>query len=93
MIKRISMWKLADPACAEEMKGKLLSMKNTVDSLQEIEVGINESQHESAYDIVFIGTFSDENAFQRFENDEYHKEIGSFVSSVRLDRKVVEFEC
>ena len=86
------MWKLAEPERAEEMKEKLLSMKNAVEALQDIEVGVNESKHASAYDIVFIGTFPDREALHRFENDEYHKEVGAFVSAVRLDRKVVEFE-
>ena len=87
------MWKLADPARAGEMKEKLLSMKDRVDALLDIEVGVNESQHGSAYDIVFVGTFLDRDALRRFESDEYHKEVGLFVTSVRVDRKVVEFEC
>tara|TARA_B100000965_G_C18900236_1_gene459961 strand:+ start:143 stop:406 length:264 start_codon:yes stop_codon:yes gene_type:complete len=87
------MWKLTDPERAGEMKEKLLSMKHKVDELLNIEVGVNESQHGSAYDIVFIGTFLDRDALRRFESDEYHKEVGSFVASVRVDRKVVEFEC
>ncbi len=93
MIKRVSMWKLKDGNQAEMMKEKLLSMRGRVQSLQDIEVGINKSPHASAYDIVFIGTFLDKSAVQNFEDDDYHKEVGKYVSSVKLDRKVVEFEC
>ena len=93
MIKRISMWKLKDVSHLAEMKAKLLSMRDRVDSLHEIEVGINETSHPSAYDIVFVGTFLDKSAVKSFELDEYHKEIGNFVSTVKIDRKVVEFEC
>jgi len=93
MIKRISMWKLTDIALADDMRAKLLSMGGKVAGLVDIEVGINNTEHHSAYDIVFIGTFSDREALRHFECDEYHKQIGEFVSKVKLDRKVVEFEC
>lgn len=93
MIKRISMWKLRDASQADEMKQKLLSMRNRVGALYDIEVGVNLSTHASAYDIVFVGTFLNQDAVREFEVDEYHKEVGEFVSSLRVDRKVVEFEC
>lgn len=93
MIKRISMWMLTDIAYADDMREKLLSMRGRVAGLVDIEVGINNTEHHSAYDIVFIGTFSDREAICQFEADEYHKQIGEFVSQVKLDRKVVEFEC
>ncbi len=93
MIKRISMWKLKDPGNCEEMMERLLSMRTRVDALKDIEVGINNTPHNSAYDIVFIGTFSDKEAVRQFDADKYHKEVGALVSSVKLDRKVVEFEC
>ena len=93
MLKRISMWKLTDITLADEMKAGLLSMRGKVAGLVDIEVGVNSAEHHSAYDIVFIGTFSDRDALCQFENDEYHKQVGEFVSKVKLDRKVVEFEC
>lgn len=93
MIKRISMWKLKDINQANEMKERLMSMRDRVGGLHDIEVGINVPPHASAYDIVFIGTFLDGDAVLEFEHDVYHKEVGEFVSSVKVDRKVVEFEC
>ena len=87
------MWKLRDASQADEMKQKLLSMRNRVGALYDIEVGVNLSTHASAYDIVFVGTFLNQDAVREFEVDEYHKEVGEFVSSLRVDRKVVEFEC
>lgn len=93
MIKRISMWKLKDVSLASEMQTKLLSMQGQAKGLHNIEVGVNTSNHPSAYDIVFVGSFLDADALHEFENDPYHKEIGNYVASVRLDRKVVEFVC
>ena len=93
MIKRISMWKLKDKALASAMKDKLLSMSGNVSSLQDIEVGINESTHSSAFDIVFIGTFKGKAELEAFEKDDFHKQVGEFVNDVRVERKVVEFTC
>ena len=87
------MWKLSDITLAERMRDELLSMRGKAAGLNDIEVGINETEHHSAYDIVFIGTFSDRAALCQFENDEYNKQVGEFVSKAKLDRKVVEFEC
>jgi len=92
VIKRISMWRLKSVSDAEQMKKALLSMKGNVNSLSDIEVGINISTHKAAYDIVFIGTFSDKEALLEFESDGFHKTVGSLVSELRDHRVVVEFE-
>ena len=86
------MWQLKSKDDAEEMKAALLSMKGNVKSLSEIEVGINISTHKSAYDIVFIGTFSDKDALAQFETDIEHKKVGELVATLREKRVVVEYE-
>lgn len=93
MIRRISMWRLKNRIYAEEMRDALLSMRGKVKSLSDIEVGVNISSHNSAYDIVFIGTFADKAALLEFESDEFHKSVGSLVSELRDNRIVVEYEC
>jgi hypothetical protein len=92
MIKRVSMWRLKDKSRVGEMVRLLNSLEANVDSLQSIEVGFNLSEHSSSYDVVFIGTFADSDALKEFDADPYHKEIGVSVSSLKIDRKVVEFE-
>lgn len=92
MKKRIAMWRLHDKNDAAEMKEKLLSLKNNVPSIVDLEVGINESQSESAFDIVFIATFNSEQCLRDFENDAYHKVIGAWVNEKRLLRHVVDYE-
>lgn len=86
------MWKLNRKEDASKMKEALLSMKGKVLSLQNIEVGINISQHNAAYDVVFIGTFLDSKALAEFEADEFHKKVGEIVSRLREHRVVVEYE-
>jgi len=87
------MWKLNDKSDAEEMKRALLSMKGQVACLLEIEVGINVSTHQSAYDVVFIGSFADDQALLEFESDEFHKGVGNTISKLRDHRVVIEYAC
>ena len=85
------MWKLKDKTLASAVKDKLLTMRGNVPSLLDIEVGVNESNHSSAFDIVFIGTFKDKAELESFEKDDVHKQVGEFINDVRVERKVVEF--
>lgn len=91
MIRRVSVWKLHKSEDAEKMKEALLSMKGSVPSLYDIEVGVNMSEHTSAFDIVFIGTFEDEVALRAFDADPVHKDVGKLVQGLRERRVVVEY--
>ena len=93
MIKRVSMWKLIDQSKAAEMIELLRSLEPNVYSLLKAEIGMNRSEHKSAYDVVFIGTFENYSRIREFDSDPYHLEVGSAVSALKTDRKVVEFEC
>lgn len=86
------MWRLSNKNDVTEMKEKLNSLKEKVPSLIDVEVGINESLSESAFDIVFIGTFKSESCLRAFENDSYHKGIAEWVSEKRETRYVVDYE-
>ncbi len=86
------MWRLNSSNDAAEMKTKLLSMSGNVSSLHHIEVGINKSKSLQAFDIVFTGTFVNWAALREFENDPFHKNIGSWVSNAKKERYVVDYE-
>lgn len=95
MIKRIAMWRLHKndkAANLDKMKESLLSLAGRIPSLEYVEVGTNISNASAAYDIVFIGHFKDKKALAEFEADEYHRNVGEFVSSIRVSRVVVDYE-
>tara|TARA_B110001450_G_scaffold158322_1_gene147647 strand:+ start:568 stop:849 length:282 start_codon:yes stop_codon:yes gene_type:complete len=92
MIKRVSVWRLKNKEDAETMKDALLSMKDKVPSLVDIEVGINISSHSSAFDIVFIGSFVNSEALKAFESDKFHESIGGLVNRLKEQRVVVDYE-
>lgn len=92
MIKRVSMWRLNDKDEASKMKDALMSMKGKVASLKDVEVGINIAAHDSAFDIVFIATFEDDNALVEFESDPLHKMVGELVGELKNKRVFVDYE-
>ena len=79
MIRRVSMWKLKNTNKAEEMKTIPLSMKGKVLSLFDIEVEINISSHQKAYDILFLGTFKNNAALIEFDTDNFHQDVANWL--------------
>jgi hypothetical protein len=92
MIKRIAMWRLRDKQDATAMKQQLESLRQ-LPSLLDLEIGINTSRSNAAFDIAFIGLFEDEAALRQFEQDDYHQKVSRWVSLRRESRHVVDFEC
>lgn len=92
MIKRISMWRLKNKSDAVQMKDALISLKDNVPSLLDIEVGINTSEHQAAYDIVFIGSFATRSDLKAFDNNKAHGEVGDLVRKIKDHRVFIEYE-
>jgi len=86
------MWRLKNLSEAQRMKDALLSMQGKVPSLSSIEVGVNTSNHSSALDVVFIGSFENTSALAEFDSDEFHRSIGQLVGSLKEERVVVEYK-
>ncbi len=94
MVKHIVFFKLKnrDAKAAEELREKLLSLKNEIDLIRDIEVGINFKESERAYDLALITTFDDEAALQRYATHPYHLEVIDYIKTVVSDSKVVDFK-
>lgn len=99
MIKHIVMWRLKESADnatkkenAERLKEKLESLKDKIDEIKKIEVGININPSESAFDVVLYSEFEDPEALNNYQNHPEHKKIVDFVSRIRTDRCVVDYE-
>lgn len=86
------MWRLKDKSDADRMKEALTSLKNNVPTLLDIEVGINISEHQSAYDIVFIGSFATKYDLDAFDKNKFHGKVGDLVRRIKDHRVVVEYE-
>jgi len=93
MIKHIVFFKLKNPTdeLKQEVKKKLQSLKNKILVLKSIEVGINFSTEERAYDLALITEFNSKEDLDTYANDPYHLEVVSFIKDVAKSSKVVDY--
>ena len=95
MVKHIVMWTLKEEnkeENANEMKKRLEALKDKIDFLRFIEVGINFNDTEAAYDIVLVTDFDTKDDLNAYQVHPDHKEVGVFVRSVVEKRAVVDYE-
>ena len=99
MIKHIVMWKLKDFAESADKKANAVKVKRLLEGLKQkikeirsIEVGINLKASPAAYDIVLYSEFDNIQDLNAYQNHPEHLKVGDFISKVRLDRRVVDYE-
>ena len=93
-IKRISLFKLKkrNNSDIQAVADKLISMKGEIPSLIDMEVGINFSESNEAYDVLMIGTFKNREALLSYQQDPFHLKVKSFVEGQYESRAVVDYE-
>ncbi|WP_028042826.1 Dabb family protein [Candidatus Stoquefichus massiliensis] len=74
MIKHIVCFKLKDnsPENCQKTKDILMSMKDHVKLLKDIQVGIDFLHSERSYDIILETILEDEESLDAYQNDPYH---------------------
>lgn len=74
MIKHIVCYKLKDnsPEKREEAKTRFLSMKGKIDTIRDIEVGIDFLGSPRSYDMILQVTFDNQEALDLYQQNEYH---------------------
>lgn len=101
MVRHIVMWKVEDHQVhgkkqdiMMQMKQRLEALKDQIEGLIEIEVGINFNQSAMAYDIALNSLFESEEALQFYQHHPKHLEVADgLVRQVAVQRAVVDFEC
>lgn len=93
-IKRISLFRLKkrDNPDIQAVADKLRSMKGKIPSLIDMEVGVNFSESNEAYDVLMIGTFKNIEALRKYEKDPFHLTVKDFVQGQYEKRAVVDYE-
>lgn len=97
MIKHIVVWRIADGedklARAAAMKENLEALKDKIDVLIDIEVGINFNNTEAASDVVLVSTFASAEDLEIYQDHSEHKAVGaSYVRPYVKERRVVDYE-
>lgn len=99
MIKHIVFWTLKDNAAgrskienAGELKKILESLKDKIDVIGKIEVGINLNNSEAAFDVALYSEFDSLIALETYQKHPEHLKVVSFVNEIRDKRAVVDYE-
>jgi len=99
MIKHIIMWKLNDSAYGKsksenaiELKERLLAMKDKVSGLIHIEVGFDLSNEKDSCDVILYSEFESLKALKEYQIHPDHEAIKNWLTEVRYERRVVDYE-
>ena len=99
MIKHIVMWRLKDEALgatkaenALKLKETLLALKDLIEELKEVEVGINFNPSDAAFDVVLYSAYENREGHEAYQKHPEHVKIVEFVGEIRSDRAVVDYE-
>lgn len=99
LIKHIVMWKLKEFAegkskseNARILKMRLESLRNSIVQIRFIEVGININPLEDSCDVVLYSEFDNIGDLLLYQNHPDHMKISEFVSKVRDERVVTDYE-
>lgn len=99
LIKHVVMWKLKENAQgntklenARLIKTKLENLKEIIQELKEIEVGINIVKDPAAYDLVLYTGFENQDDLNKYASDPRHLEVVDFIKKVVESRIVVDYQ-
>lgn len=97
MIRHIVMWKIADSEDKEkraaDIKENLEALKDKIDVLVDIEVGLDFNTSEAASDVVLVSTFKTKEDLELYQDHPEHKSVGAnFVRPYVKERRVVDYE-
>ena len=94
MVKHIVFFKLPDSAKAkqEALKERIMSLQGKIDVLLHIEVGINFSPEERAFDLALITEFKCKEDLHAYAVHPLHLEVVAFIKSLNAMSKVVDYE-
>jgi hypothetical protein len=99
MIKHIVFWRLNESAYgndkqtnADILKEKLLAMEGKVNGLLKVEVGFDFSNEKDSCDVVLYSEFENKEALHHYQTHPDHEGIKKWLSEVRYERRVVDYE-
>jgi len=92
MIKHVVMWTLKDKSKASELKTLIESMKGRIESLVDIECGINYNTVNADCDIILISQHNSKEDLEAYQVDPVHKDAAKIIGASVTSRHAVDFE-
>lgn len=95
MIKHIVLWRIAGnkEETAKLMKEKLEELKDKIDFIVDLQVGINYNESEAASDIALVSTFKSREDLEAYIVHPEHVKVGAeYVRPNVSERRVIDYE-
>ncbi|NLM12270.1 MAG: Dabb family protein [Epulopiscium sp.] len=99
MVKHIVMWRLKDVTdfgskeeMAKEAKARLEALKDKIEEIVSIEVGINFNSSDMAYDLVLYSEFNNKQDLDTYQVHPEHLKVAEMIKANVVSRAVVDYE-
>lgn len=99
MIKHLVFWRLNESAYGNDkqtnakiLKEKLLAMQGKTKGLLKVEVGFDFSNEKDSCDVALYSEFTSKEALHQYQIHPDHEDIKKWLSEVRYERRVVDYE-
>lgn len=92
MVKHVYLYKLKPGVHPDDVKRELMTLRQHVPEIADMEVGINFKPAANAYDLVEVCTFQSQEDFLAFGANQYHEHIRQYMKSVQLDGVKADYE-
>ncbi|MCR0206828.1 Dabb family protein [[Clostridium] innocuum] len=95
MVKHVLFVKMKNPSHeeCEKVKALFLSMKEQIDFIRDLQVGIDYLHSERSYDVVLELIVDDRQALEDYQKNAYHVEkVKPYIHAVRSGSATVDYE-
>ena len=99
MVVHIVLWRLHAQASGKskqenalEMKRRFEALRGTMPGLRRLDFGINFEGSDQASDVALYTEFDSRAALDAYQAHPAHKEVAAFITDVRIERRVVDYE-
>ena len=92
MIKHIVIFQVNDKSKIEEAKNQILSLKNQIPEIVEIEVFSDIGYDETASDFGLITTLKNKKDLDIYANHPVHQKVIQFVKTIAIERRAIDYE-
>ncbi len=94
MVRHIVFFKLPKDSkvTVDELKEKLLNMKDKIEVLLDLEVGVNFSESPRAFDLALVTDFKTKEDLKTYSTHPVHLPVVEWIKENSIETKVVDYE-
>ncbi len=90
-MNHVVFFKLPDLDTAREAAARLAALDGVVESLQSIEVGVDEVRSDRSWDVCLITRFADTAAFEAYRDHPKHLEVVAWLKQAGVQAAAVDW--